>query len=691
MNKVIELIHKEFLDEATNSPVLISDLANMEKYIAESYSGRTLIELLQNSDDAGAKRFYFSVTDDKHAIVANDGREFTEDDVISLCRSGASTKKRDGNSIGFRGIGFKSVVNYAKEVHLISGSTMLSFSRKLTLESLPNALNVPLIRVPHAFHGNKYINEIRQILDGGYSTVFVFETHNHDLLEEISSFDPNCLLFLKNVSDVYFSGDVCKNYKTSKVSKNEDSFLVKVSNSDLNQEWYLINSRNCSDGVSIAFLIDNALAKKADNTDAVIHSFMPTKDVFCIPCKINGDFSTDPSRTRVVCDEESVKAAQKCAILVANIICKAIEENTDNYNIINVLSNLYIDPLSKFRSRNINDYFIDTVKEQVHQRFSSKKILLQPGWLEEDSFLEIVSDSNDYLITQSLERRVPGISKLLQIIGFDELDIHSVLLSATCLKLSESTLVSMLAKIIDITRFSMDISLKKKIEEAYVIVLNDRTERISSLKATDRISKSFLTNLMSKLSDEQDFYWFAKKIGIPQELIVNSSSKYKESDSAAIEDSSTCSKSELIYNSQEIPTIKTFEHKRFAKKWRSVEENVTEFLNTLPDVISVKDVSSMNVGYDAEVLLKTGEKLCFEIKSVKSLGDAFIMTNNEYSLANQDGAHYYLAISCLDNNSMKVCIVKNPAESLELTRRIVRWEWVCNTYSGQCYEVPYQN
>ncbi|MDY9924898.1 sacsin N-terminal ATP-binding-like domain-containing protein [Methanosarcina sp.] len=689
MDKVIELIHKQFLDEAANSPVLISDLANLEKYIAESYSGRSLLELLQNSDDAGANRFHISVIDDTHTIVANDGREFTEDDIISLCRSGASTKKRKGNSIGFRGIGFKSVVNYANEVHLISGSTALSFSRKLTSELLPAALNVPLIRIPHTFHGDKYINEIRQILEYGYTTVFIFETQNKALSEEISSFDPSCLLFLRNVSDISFDGDICRSYRTSKISKTEDSAFVTISGSDLNQEWYLINSRNYSDGISIAFLTENALATKADKTDAVIHSFMPTKDAFCILCKINGDFSTDPSRTRVVCDDESIDAAQKCATLVANIICKAIETHTNNYNVINIISELYIDPLSKFRSKNINDYFIDEVKEQVHQRFSSKKILLQPEWLDEDSYQEIVSNSNDYLITRSLELKIPGISKLLQIIGFDELDIHSVLLSATHLKLSESALASILAKIITMTRFSMDNSLKNEIQNAYLIILTDRIERISRLKLTDRISQTFLTNVKSKLSDEQDFYWFAKKIGIPQELIVSNSSE--ESDTTTTEDSSTLSESELTYNIQETSPIKAFEHKRFAKKWRTAEENVIEFLNTLPDVVSVEDVSLMNVGYDAEVLLKTGEKLCFEIKSVNSFGDAFVMTNNEYSLANKDGAHYYLAISCLENNSMKVCIVKNPAASLELTRRIVRWEWVCNAYTGQCYEIPYQS
>jgi hypothetical protein len=152
-----------------------------------------------------------------------------------------------------------------------------------------------------------------------------------------------------------------------------------------------------------------------------------------------------------------------------------------------------------------------------------------------------------------------------------------------------------------------------------------------------------------------------------------------------------CSEEELVYNTQESLPLRVFEHKSFAKKWRSTEENVIEFLKTLPEVVSVKDVSSMNIGYDAEVILKNREELCFEIKSVKSLGDAFVMTNNEYSLANKNGAHYYLAISCLESDFMKVCIVKNPAMSLELTRRIVRWEWVCNEYRGQYYEIPYQS
>lgn len=52
--EIVEKIHDIFLEEAKKSPILMSDLASMERYISESYTGRSLIELLQNADDACA-------------------------------------------------------------------------------------------------------------------------------------------------------------------------------------------------------------------------------------------------------------------------------------------------------------------------------------------------------------------------------------------------------------------------------------------------------------------------------------------------------------------------------------------------------------------------------------------------------------------------------------------------------------
>ena len=199
MGNIVNEIRERFLKEAFESPLLFNDLANMEKYVSESYSGRSLIELLQNADDAGARSFFLEKLDDNKFVVANDGRVFTDEDMLSLCRSGVSTKKRKSESIGYRGIGFKSVVNYAEVVSLFSGEINVSFSRKLTQESLNSDKEVPLIRIPHNTVNENYIDLANRLHASGYNTVFVFETKNNTWEQEISVFDSSCMLFLNSV------------------------------------------------------------------------------------------------------------------------------------------------------------------------------------------------------------------------------------------------------------------------------------------------------------------------------------------------------------------------------------------------------------------------------------------------------------------------------------------------------------
>ena len=137
----------ELLNEAKASPNLLSDLSGLEMYISESYNNRSFIELLQNADDAEATKFKILKADDL-LFVANNGRTFNAKDVESICRSASSNKKR-GENIGYRGIGFKSVVSFAKEIHIISGDLEITFSKERTMLEIPNASKVPLIRIPH--------------------------------------------------------------------------------------------------------------------------------------------------------------------------------------------------------------------------------------------------------------------------------------------------------------------------------------------------------------------------------------------------------------------------------------------------------------------------------------------------------------------------------------------------------------
>jgi hypothetical protein len=112
-------LQKEFLTEATSALKLFRDLGKVEQYIAESYKTRSFIELIQNADDANSSTFGIYSMDDM-LLVANDGRPFTVHDIEALCRSGSSNKNLGGSTIGYRGIGFRSVVNLAKRIYIFS-------------------------------------------------------------------------------------------------------------------------------------------------------------------------------------------------------------------------------------------------------------------------------------------------------------------------------------------------------------------------------------------------------------------------------------------------------------------------------------------------------------------------------------------------------------------------------------------
>lgn len=134
MNNLVRKISDSFLNEALASPRMLEDLAAMERYMAESYDGRTLIELLQNADDAGAKRLIVRSVGSS-LVVANDGRPFSEQDLISICRSGSSSKRR-GQTIGYRGVGFKSATTISSEIIIHSAGMFFTFSKRACAEKL---------------------------------------------------------------------------------------------------------------------------------------------------------------------------------------------------------------------------------------------------------------------------------------------------------------------------------------------------------------------------------------------------------------------------------------------------------------------------------------------------------------------------------------------------------------------------
>ena len=85
------------------------------------YSDKThfVYELVQNADDNKSRCLELQLGKDD-LLVWNDGDQFSEEDVRSICSIGLSNK--DLTQIGTFGIGFKAVYNYTDLPEIYSGN-----------------------------------------------------------------------------------------------------------------------------------------------------------------------------------------------------------------------------------------------------------------------------------------------------------------------------------------------------------------------------------------------------------------------------------------------------------------------------------------------------------------------------------------------------------------------------------------
>lgn len=664
MEETVKELRDKFIAEAKNSPTLISDLAQMEKYISESYDGRALIELLQNADDAFSSEFYIKKINENTFLIANNGRKFNKEDLFALCRSGSSTKKRKDNSIGFRGIGFKSVVNFSKVVHLISGDLKITFSKEITRRLVGNDINVPLIRIPHQYVSLEYEKIIRKTVNMGYTTIFIFETDKSSLKSEMESFDITSMLFLKNINKIIFDFD---NYRIMDIDRNkldDISNIVNIHTEDRIQKWIVFSESKVE---SIAFKINNDKAVDANSDENFIHSFMPTRERFAIPCKINGDFSTDPSRTKIIIDNETDNSIKIVSKLFSKIMIDILNKEIDYYEILPIISNMKVNPISNITGKTVNDYFFDRLRvdflSRIHKIAKCNNIVLQPSWMADED-LEKLENNDCFIIKRKLLDKLKGLERILELFNIKEIDIDELLLKSTEKVFTYQTRINILERIINKYQFNMRFEEKEIIKKALLFTGKKDIISISSIKSSNDIETNFLMELCEKLDNEKKLEYFLLKFNIKTH------------------------KSTEIWNklNSNINSANDFRGNKIIPKWRSVEKNTAIILEGYGDIVHIEDVSARNLGYDLEATCKNGSKKFFEVKSVSNFGEVFSMTNNEYLTALQYSNQYNLIVVKQTDNKIMACIIKDPVHTLNLEKRIRSWEWICDEYNGEILE-----
>ncbi|HET8572906.1 MAG TPA: DUF3883 domain-containing protein [Edaphocola sp.] len=657
------------LCEAVSSPNLLSDLAGLEKYIAESYNNRSFIELLQNADDAGAHKFKILKEGDL-LFVANDGRAFNQQDLESLCRSASSNKLR-GQTIGYRGIGFKSVVGFAKEIYLFSEGIELVFSKERTKQQIPQAKQVPLIRIPHRLtteDKNRFYNFKSKIETEGYNTIFVFTDVIAEQIEsEFESFKHNALLFLKNVELTEF---VLPDSQVTEITKQKitDSLTkIKLKKNNEYSSWIVTNYNH----TGIAFYENDNEVKSIDREEALIHAFLPTEDATGLGVLINGNFSTDPSRRHLIFDEETITTIKQCASHLTKLYKEAILASDEiKIRLIEALTP-YSDPrMFKFSKKSFEKYLFEEIKSNERSFFSSIK--LPPHWLNSNDFLKLVSNS-----THSMDRRLlnnEGFLGLLKYLGAQTAkfeDIKDSINNREISILGCTQIANFLFKSL-LTHNAINISEIP----TYKIIMSDGIRKsINDLNNLSVLDDNFMSLLYENGLTESDILQVLKIFSL--NIRLNSTSQKSEQTDLSEKD-----------KKEEFPVLEWFKKTDkknnsasatlSSKRWRSAEEQTLIILNQNGFIL--EDVSKQNIGYDLEGIDPTGNKIQIEVKSITLPGQKFKMTNNEIAVAQANQKSFFIAVVRQTNDFFEIALIRDPINTLSLNRQCIQWIWECESY-----------
>ena len=664
---IVKEVSENFIREAKQSPQLLSDMAKMEYYMAESYSGRLFVELLQNADDAKSTRI-ISYYNNGNLYFANNGKPFDDSDLIAISRSGASDKQR-GKTIGYRGIGFKSASSISNDIIIYSANTYFTFSKEKSSKILNmKTEDVPTIRIPVFLESvdNSISEDVELLKENGYSTVFIFKNVDIELyLEELKEIDDGYFIFLNSVYECAF--DINGYEYKYEISRFADmsSEHIEVKSSDRTTEWMVCKNKN----VAVSFLIEDGYIVPCDDKEAVYHCYLPTLESAYISCKINADFSTDPSRKHITMDDKTKDSLEQIGVLLGEIIELAFKE-ADSGKYKNILK-MY---MKKTTISKMNFFLDEIVEREITNKPwvklengecispSEYKILPSSFNVEKPETVRTVpGEIANISLPQEVYKKIDGVESFMEQYASQTIPLETI-----SKDLSDPEYVGNLNTETH-TQLLTSALREAKIEEVLVpnattqvqtYIVKTKDKQLETIENVVSNQEQLDPELQQELKDRlggSEIRWIQEQVGssdlikqIEEPLCEKKQSESKKTDKGNV-------------------TI-------HIAKWRDAEVKCVMIEESMGNVAT--DVSLSNYGYDVVSKTPDGRTRYIEVKSVKK-DFAFSLTNNEYTAAHQYGEDYYVCLLLEDDSKLVVRYIQDPLNNAKFEKRIKQWEWLC--------------
>jgi len=307
----IEIRRKVYL---TDSNIILEDYRK-EKEKIEEQDGRQFLEMLQNADDEAVtnkEKVCFIKLSENQLVIANNGNKFSEGGIESLMYSNISPKLLEQNKVGQKGLGFRSILSWARRITIKSYDFAVEFSE----ENAKDFLKSLIVQKPEILKQLNQKEKIEQlpiailrcpkILDHipndliDYDTYIIIELKEKQIKhvqEQINSeINKEVLLFLNNLEKIIVESPE-RNFKIEK-EIHENKIIIREFDykSDVSFEkvWNVKSKKGRYNDKNYELKI--AWNECLDDNIGRLYSYFKTNVKFPFPALIHGTFDLTSDR-----------------------------------------------------------------------------------------------------------------------------------------------------------------------------------------------------------------------------------------------------------------------------------------------------------------------------------------------------------------------------------------------------------
>lgn len=300
---------------------LLEDTVDVQHMIQNEVTGgpETFIyELLQNANDYPYEdqdvSVEFTITE-KYLYFRHTGAEFSLPNIVGICSVYRGDKADNIKTIGYKGIGFKTVFVNNDYVYLKSGNWTMRFDRVEAEAKMygPCQWDIMPIYTPWSELDNEVESYLENSSDTNFRVQFALRHRENNALSNLAPMkkvfdDDQILVFIPHVTDtvVRYDGKVIYHVTKDRAKWEVRSFTLPVTKEmrDNVKKYQESGGKIPKKYLKIA-TIDVAFAVNKSDTEIIpiptdkarIYNYLPTEQKWGFPFLLNADFIPNGSRS----------------------------------------------------------------------------------------------------------------------------------------------------------------------------------------------------------------------------------------------------------------------------------------------------------------------------------------------------------------------------------------------------------